>query len=70
MEDQKDQQKIVVETASDFYQHVGNMLTGSFVTLGMALGSRLGLFDLMTKFDTPKTSLEIAEAAGFKERYD
>ena len=61
-------QIVVDENAQDFYQHISKQLTGSFVMLGMALGSRLGLFDLMAKFDKPKTSLEIAEVAGYKER--
>ena len=61
-------QLITDENAHDFQQRIGKQLAGGFISLGMALGSRLGLFDLMAKFDMPKTSLEIADAAGYKER--
>ena len=36
--------------------------------MGVALGSRLGLFDIMSHAKEPMTSQEIADAAGYKER--
>ena len=47
------------------------MTQGSFVVLSAALGSRLGLFDVMARLadSGPCTSNEIAEEANCKERY-
>ena len=56
------------ETESGFAHRLSQSLNDGFSALGTALGSKLGLFDLMISFDEPKTSQEIADAGGFKER--
>ena len=58
------------ETEVAFATRIGQTLNEGFSALGISLGSKLGLFDLMISFDKPKTSQEIADAGGFKERYD
>ncbi|XP_077995021.1 S-adenosylmethionine-dependent methyltransferase Rv2258c-like [Glandiceps talaboti] len=40
-----------------------------FASVGIAVGSTTGLFNTMATFDEPKTSREIADTAGLKERY-
>ena len=59
--------KMAEDTAA-FANRVGAILNSSFVSLGMDLGTRLGLFDYMIKVDKPLTSQEIAKDMGFKER--
>ena len=56
------------ETSESFQQQVFGMVSDGFATLGIAIGSQLGLFDVMVGFTEPKTSQEIADAAGYKER--
>ena len=56
------------ETEAGFAQRVGQTINEGFTALGITLGSKLGIFDLMISFDQPKTSQEIADAGGFKER--
>ncbi len=58
------------ETEAGFAERIGQTLNEGFTALGISLGSKLGLFDLMISFDKPNTSQEIADAGGFKERYD
>ena len=58
------------ETEDGFAKRIGQTLNEGFTALGISLGSKLGIFDLMISFDQPKTSQEIADAGGFKERYD
>ncbi len=41
----------------------------SIPVLSLAVGSKLGLFDLMAQLDKPKTAQEIADAGGFRERF-
>ena len=36
--------------------------------MGIVAGQRLGLFEVLSKYDKPKTSHEIADAKGYKER--
>ena len=36
--------------------------------MGINAGQRLGLFEVLSKFNEPKTSQEIADAKGYKER--
>jgi len=57
------------ETEAEFAQRMNVAINEGFMTLGLAIGSKLGLFDLLISFDKPKTSQEIADAGGFKERY-
>ena len=49
---------------------LGNMVVNSFPALAVGLGSKLGLFELLATFDSPKTSQEIADAGNFKERFE
>ncbi|CAH1781885.1 unnamed protein product [Owenia fusiformis] len=57
------------ESQAEFKQYFDNTVLSGYKALGIALGHRLGLFDVLAKFDTPKTSQEIADAANYKERY-
>lgn len=57
------------ETEEGFEKRMSQILNAAYTTLGVAVGSKLGLFDLMNSFDEHKTSHEIADAGGFKERY-
>ena len=54
--------------ADDFGKKISVITQHGFTALAIAYGSRLGLFEIMVKFSEPKTSQEIADAAGFKER--
>ena len=56
------------ETARDFQERMYETVQKGFTTMAIAYGSRLGLFDIMAKFTTPKTSQEIADEVGYKER--
>ena len=56
------------ESTEDFDKRMGETLNAGFTSLGVALGSKLGLFDLMGSFDEPMTCQEIADAGRFKER--
>ena len=58
------------ETEAGFEERMNQALNEGFEALGIALGSKLGLFDLLISFDNPKTSKEIADAGRLKERYD
>ena len=49
-------------------QRLFSMRASGITSLSIALGSKFGLFDLMAKFDEPKTSTEIADAGDLKER--
>lgn len=44
------------------------MYAGGMVMLSMSVGSKTELIDKMLTFDEPKTSSQIAEETGLKER--
>ena len=58
------------ESAADFDARFDQMATGSYNMLAVSLGSRLGLFRLMSSMEKPFTPKELAEAGNFKERFD
>ncbi|XP_071946839.1 S-adenosylmethionine-dependent methyltransferase Rv2258c-like [Antedon mediterranea] len=48
---------------------MGQTVNSGFLLLSIAMGRETGLFDALANFTEPKTSKEIAEATGLKERY-
>ena len=56
------------ESKEEFENRISETLNAGFTSLGVALGSKLGLFDLMGSFNEPMTCQEIADAGRFKER--
>ncbi|XP_072050732.1 S-adenosylmethionine-dependent methyltransferase Rv2258c-like isoform X1 [Amphiura filiformis] len=59
----------VTETFEEFDSRLINIVSGGFMTMAIGLGVDTGLFDVMCSMDGPKTSQEIADLAGLKERY-
>ncbi|CAH1266893.1 Hypp3620 [Branchiostoma lanceolatum] len=57
------------ETEEQFARRLTTTVSAGFVTLGVAIGMRTGLFAKLSSLDGPRTSIQIAEAAGMKERY-
>ncbi|XP_070557438.1 S-adenosylmethionine-dependent methyltransferase Rv2258c-like [Ptychodera flava] len=53
----------------DFEKRVNGIAQSGFTALSIAAGSALGLFNTMATLGEAKTSTEIADAAGLKERY-
>ncbi|XP_070557419.1 S-adenosylmethionine-dependent methyltransferase Rv2258c-like [Ptychodera flava] len=56
-------------SAVDFEKRINEIAVSGFTALGIAAGSALGLFNTMATLEEAKTSTEIADAAGLKERY-
>lgn len=54
--------------AEAFAGHMLNILNNGFLAIGVSIGYRTGLFDMMAKLP-PATSAQIAQAAGLQERY-
>lgn len=52
-----------------FGKRLTNILNHGALNLGLALGYRLGLFDVLAGFDTPKEVNDIADAANLHPRY-
>ena len=59
---------LAVSKSDAFTQKMNEVVKSGFITLGLALGSRLGLFNTMVQLDGPVTSQQIADAANCKER--
>nr|XP_006816137.1 PREDICTED: sterol 24-C-methyltransferase-like [Saccoglossus kowalevskii] len=57
------------ETADMFSRIILQHLNSGFLSVGIAFGSTTGLFQAMENMGEGKTSQEIADAAGLKERY-
>ncbi|XP_072170890.1 S-adenosylmethionine-dependent methyltransferase Rv2258c-like [Diadema setosum] len=58
------------ETIMDFGRRMAETINAGFLTLSIAVGRQTGLFDALGSFrGQPKTSQEIADRAGLKERY-
>ena len=57
------------ETSSEFEERFSAMASSAYTVLGVALGSRLGLFREMALMEEPWTPLELAEAGNWKERW-
>ena len=58
------------ESTDDFESRFDQMATGAYNLVSVALGSRLGLFHLMSSMEKPFTPTELADAGNFKERSD
>eukprot|EP00058_Branchiostoma_floridae_P028438 XP_002613929.1 hypothetical protein BRAFLDRAFT_98492 [Branchiostoma floridae] len=63
------QEKTSAETADQFALRMTQTVSSGFVTLAVAMGMRTGLFAQLSRLDGPRTSVQIAQAAGMKERY-
>ncbi|XP_072037116.1 S-adenosylmethionine-dependent methyltransferase Rv2258c-like [Amphiura filiformis] len=63
------EQETCGETADQFAMKLHGHVMSSYITIGIAFGDRLGLFELMATFDGSKTAGEIATAAKLKGRY-
>ncbi|XP_078616951.1 S-adenosylmethionine-dependent methyltransferase Rv2258c-like [Branchiostoma floridae x Branchiostoma japonicum] len=63
------QEKTSTETAEQFALRMTQTVSSGFVTLAVAMGMRTGLFTQLSRLDGPRTSVQIAQAAGMKERY-
>ncbi|XP_070557448.1 S-adenosylmethionine-dependent methyltransferase Rv2258c-like [Ptychodera flava] len=57
------------ESSVEFEKRIYGIAQSGFTALGIAAGSALGLFNTMATLGEAKTSTEIADAAGLKERY-
>ena len=51
-----------------FSARMNEVVKSGFITLGLALGNRLGLFRAMCDIDSPATAKHIAESVHYKER--
>ena len=61
--------KYANETAEQFSARVFETVSSGYVTLAMAFGVKSGLYDVLIEHhETPKTSEELADLAGMKER--
>ncbi|XP_077866021.1 S-adenosylmethionine-dependent methyltransferase Rv2258c-like [Saccoglossus kowalevskii] len=64
---------VVADTRSseekEFEQRMMKILNDGVIALGISIGSASGLFETMAEFNGPRSSSEIADAAGLKERY-
>ena len=58
-----------VETSAEFEERFSTMASSAYTALGVALGSRLGLFHKMALMEEPWTPLELAEAGNWKDRW-
>ena len=56
------------ESEDAFAARIRDMTNASFKTSSLIVGLELGLFDEMGKLGGPKTSQEIADAVGYRER--
>ena len=61
-------EKAASETYEDFNAHLDSIVQGGFITMAISMGVDTGLFGVMCEMDGPKTSQEIADLAGLKER--
>ena len=52
----------------DFAAKLTQIGSNAYTSLGLALGSKLGLFDVLGQLKEPATSNQIASAATLKER--
>ncbi len=57
------------ERAKKHEEMLINWTEGGLVCVSVYQGYKLGLFHQLGKFDSPKTSQEIADSLGMKERY-
>ena len=58
------------EDGKSFAAYIGQITKGALVAHGIGIGANLKIFDVIASLGKPATSPEIANAGGFKERYD
>ncbi|XP_013421114.1 uncharacterized protein LOC106181318 [Lingula anatina] len=58
-----------METAESFRENLGSLISNGHTSIFIAVGYELKLFDILGKFDQPKTSQEIADASDCKEEF-
>ena len=59
---------VMTETEEEFNDRINTTLMNGFAMMGISLGLKLRLFDVMAEAERPMTSLEIAEISNCKER--
>ena len=57
------------ENSLQFAAHLSDIGSYACVAHGIAMGSNLGLFEVLAGLDKPATCEEVAKAAGYRERY-
>lgn len=60
--------KLPDETENEFVERMDTILEHNAVGMGLTIGYRVGLINVMSELQEPKTSLEIAQKAGLNER--
>ena len=58
-----------MSSEQSFAQSLWKMSSAAMVTHGIALGSKLGLFDVIVELTQPETAQTIADKCGYKERW-
>ena len=53
----------------DFTDKMDTIVSHGYLSMSIAIGSQMGLFDVMATMESPATAAEIAEKAGCKERW-
>ena len=53
----------------EFTHKMDTIVSHGYLSLSIAIGSQMGLFDVMATMESPATAGEIAEKAGCKERW-
>ncbi|KAJ8029178.1 putative methyltransferase C1B3.06c [Holothuria leucospilota] len=57
------------DSSEDFGSKLGSVVTNGFTCISIAMGAEVGLFDVLADCKEPKTSQELAQISGMKERY-
>ncbi|KAJ8029180.1 putative methyltransferase C1B3.06c [Holothuria leucospilota] len=57
------------ESHEEFGSKLGSIVTNGFTCISIAMGAEVGLFDVLADCKEPKTSQELAQISGMKERY-
>ena len=57
------------EDLDEMFEAIAMKVADGYLGLGISVGKKLGLFNVMVGLDTYKTSQEIADEGGWKERY-
>lgn len=57
------------DTADKFSEKMTAILNYGALNLALAIGYRLGLFDTLDSFDSPRSTAEIAQKADLNPRY-
>ena len=62
-----EQEQTMAEAAA-FGKRMFSVVLDGYLSLGLGIGSELGLFKALCEFEEPATASEIAHKAGCKER--